>query len=333
MIKSEAIKSIALVFRPTAIENEDFHPMQGMFNVFLARYRSDNSLIPIDCCLPFPDEYPEYRLCRSYALRVFLELEEVKNAMSKILGRIAQSQGDNSRKSLTLQISKEAWMHIYRHSLLGCKRTVSMWRPKRLFETGARLRSGHVGSNDAQLIRWETVAELQELLSLLGEGVLCNVRKRAKRGKTKPLNMHDCFNVVTGSIEREAPFKRFTSNDGVDFIFDGDTTFRVTIRYRLYVHEGALSNVPCEYLKRFIKRQDTTVSSEVEVEDDHESDDDAYQLECGLQFQYQQRLYEVSNIWANGIVTCICTFPRERQGHEILLPYNDVTDAVEEYEE
>lgn len=84
-----------------------------------------------------------------------------------------------------------------------------------------KVRSVLDGVDDADFIRFETKQQLCELVSIFGETILCDVWKRVKHGKPKTLKALDTMNVIVGSRMPEDPFKRYTENDGVDFLFNG----------------------------------------------------------------------------------------------------------------
>lgn len=74
--------------------------------------------------------------------------------------------------------------------------------------------------------------QLCALVKLLGETVLCNIRKRRPRvNKSVKLQENDKINVVMGSCNPEDPFKARTVKDGIDFRFDGVNELRFDIRY------------------------------------------------------------------------------------------------------
>ena len=104
------------------------------------------------------------------------------------------------------------------------------------------------GVDDADFIQFETKQQLCELVSIFGETILCNVQKRVKCGEPKMLKALDTMNIIVGSRTAEDPFKWYTENDGVDFLFNGTNTLCISIWYWQYVYLPS-KHVPWRYLE------------------------------------------------------------------------------------
>jgi hypothetical protein len=178
----------------------------------------------------------------------------------------------------SVRLSAEAWCYL--QSKIGdsipirerCRNTV-----KRAVGSGLVL-STQRDSRPSQLYRFETMNDMQVLVQILGETAIADVRKRKPRlGKELVLRSLDTINVVPCSFEeheREAPFSRYSEEDGVDLEYDGDE-LHITIRYRQYILNrntaGLLVGCPSVLLERLINRQALLVD---DADDDDADDDD-----------------------------------------------------------
>jgi hypothetical protein len=294
-INPDLVRNIAFVFIESILtEDHTTNGCQGIVNVFLIRFRNDQSRVD-PSMKPFSCSHDEYYASDCYALRQFLFLDRLRTAFTKLLGRYSMLQGDFVRNDISITMLPENWKYLllnvgvcaqYMH-LTTKKRSI------RVLEQGMLLKAVRA-SYDCELLRLETKDDLDVLCKgLVGDMSLYEVRKR-KPAVISPekLQENDSLNVIIGSDYREEQFVRRTSEGGVDFLYDKVQTLRIFVRYRRYQYRVSTEtqmpiNCPDEKLARIIERLPSNVNAT-------ESEDQAARVVVyGSEFEYDEAVFRV----------------------------------------
>jgi hypothetical protein len=253
--------------------------------------------------------------------------------MNRQLGRYALSQGEYAKGKGKVTISKEVWAYIVRHlhAIIDGDdsqklHTETSTRIKRVVHPGLKLSSHRVINKQGSFLRFQTRHQLCALVKLLGETVLCNIRKRCPHvDRSVKLQENDKINVVVGSCNQEDPFQARTVKDGIDFRFDGVSELRIDIRYRQYVYEPMVRSCPSQYLRHVIQRLDPRDAASTSGESDIPAEPT---ITVGSEFEYGVgRLYHVIRIdRAASQVTAECRYPSN--GANVTLPLVHVVEAI-----
>jgi hypothetical protein len=301
-IKPDLVRNIAFVFvESTLAEDHTTNGCQGIMNVFLIRFRQDQSRVDLTSMKPFSCSHDEYPKRDCYALRQFLFLDRLRTAFTKLLGRYSMLQGDFVRNDISITMLPENWQYLllnvgdcaqYMH-LTTKKRSLRVLQPGMLL-TAVR------ASYECELLRLETKDDLDVLCKgLVGDMSLYEVRKR-KPAVVSPekLKENDSLNVIVGSDHREERFVSKTSEAGVDFLYDQVQTLRIFVRYKRYQYR--LSTVtqmpiacPDEKLARIIERLPSNMNSAPEESED---DEDDHVVIDGSEFEIDDAVFRVKMV-------------------------------------
>ena len=108
-INPSQVRNIAFVFVESALaEEHTTNGCQGIANVFLIRFRQDQSRVG-PSMKPFSSSHFEYHSSDCYALRQFLFLDRLRTAFTKLLGRYSMLQGDFVRNDHSVTMLPENW--------------------------------------------------------------------------------------------------------------------------------------------------------------------------------------------------------------------------------
>jgi hypothetical protein len=327
VVSTQDIIRICFVFHPS-MPGLKLVCIQGMSAVYVCRYDNTGAEIDLQSWRPFPSAYEDYNVYFSTCVpsTVWRSLSATQQAFRKLLGRVSENQGLYPKGRSSVRLSAEAWCYL--QSKIGdsipirerCRNTV-----KRAVGSGLVL-STQRDSRPSQLYRFETMNDMQVLVQILGETAIADVRKRKPRlGKELVLRSLDTINVVPCSFEeheREAPFSRYSEEDGVDLEYDGDE-LHITIRYRQYILNrntaGLLVGCPSVLLERLINRQALLVDDADDddadddddngggVDNDDENDND---IEEDSEFMMGNLLYRVHEYMPGVHVRAKCIYPR-----------------------
>ena len=120
----------------------------------------------------------------------------------------------------------------------------------------------------------------------------------------------DTMSIIVGSRTAEDPFKWYTENDGVDFLFNGTNTLCISIRYQWYIYLPSKC-VPWRYLERLINRWNPFASdSDDDDDDDDSSEEELPQVCVDSMFAHENCIYKVWRVNAS-TADCRCVHPRE----------------------
>ena len=280
VVSTRDIVNLAFVFTMEALQDPSnfFSSCQGMILAFVLRFRfvPNNRGEPLldevqdGYCLPFPSSYRSSMYHDCFARRVWNNIISIKLEITKLLGRYSQNQGLFTREQGRLpNITKETWgflklqfANFFDDSGSGMSCRV---RVHRVIESGGVVKAIRV-KKTCTVLQFETVAHLQQLCNVFGDGVTAGQRCRLpKVSAPKTLWINDLINVVCGSGEPEPVFNKRTAQDGVDLAYDGSTELFVTLRYRRYAYDTSLEG--CDPLLASLLRRQSLFSK-------HEDEDD-----------------------------------------------------------
>ncbi len=275
---ADQVQNIAFVFVESVLaEDHTTHGCQGIENVFLIRFRQDQSRVDPSVMKPFSSSHHEYHSSDCYALRQFLFLDRLRAAFTKLLGRYSMLQGDSVCNNISITMLPENWKYLLLNVgdpvRVGHHR-VTKKKSLRILKPGMLLTSVRA-SYDCELIRLETKDDLEALCKgLVGDMALYEVRKRRPAViSPEKLQENDSLNVIIGSEHREEHFYARTQVPGVDFLYDNLQTLRIFVRYKRYQYRLSTGtqkpiNCPSEKLKRIIERLPSNVNAAPESEDE-----------------------------------------------------------------
>jgi hypothetical protein len=196
-----------------------------MLNLFLLHYNGNGEFIRSGDCHPFCSDYAAYSLILAdcYQERVWIGLQTLCAEICRHLGRSSEKQGSFTKVSSQVVVGREAWQFLLSKveretgPPIGRNACIS----KRVLQPGLVLKSTK-NLFYSSMLRFETEVQLQSLSSVLGELVTMEVRKcRPKYNIVESLHVNDVINIITGSDERELPFRHRTNKQGIDFVFGG----------------------------------------------------------------------------------------------------------------
>jgi hypothetical protein len=299
-INPDLVRNIAFVFTESIlVEDPTTNGCQGISNVFLIRFREDESRVDASIMKPFSCSHDEYYSSDCYALRQFLFLDRLRTAFTKLLGRYSMLQGDFVRNDVSITMLPENWNYLLSNvGVCGqeCMHRTTKKRSIRVLEEGMLLKAVRA-SYECELVRLETKDDLDLLCKgLVGDMSLYEVRKR-KPAVISPekLQENDSLNVIIGSNFREERFVRRTSEGGVDFLYDKVQTLRIFVRYRRYQYRVSTEtnrpiNCPDEKLARIIERLPSNVNAT-------ESEDGAAAVVvAGSEFEIDEAVFRVKMV-------------------------------------
>ena len=298
-INPSQVRNIAFVFVESALaEEHTTNGCQGIANVFLIRFRQDQSRVG-PSMKPFSSSHFEYHSSDCYALRQFLFLDRLRTAFTKLLGRYSMLQGDFVRNDHSVTMLPENWQYLLLNIGRDCAQHMHLTTKKRslrVLEPGMLLTAVRA-SYACELLRLETKDDLDALCKgLLGEMSLYEVRKR-KPAVISPdrLQENDSLNVIIGSEHREEQFIMRTGETGVDFLFDKVQTLRIFVRYKRYQYRLSTGtqmpiNCPDEKLASIIQRLPRNINS-------GENEDEALRVVVdGSEFEIDDAVFRVKMI-------------------------------------
>jgi hypothetical protein len=319
-IDAASVESIAWVFQTQHIERKPHVGHQGMSNLFLLHYKETGQFMSSGECYPFCSYYATYSflLADCFQERVWNGLQSLRSEICRHLGRYSEKQGSFTRVSSQVIVGREAWNFLLSkvESETGLPIGRNACMSRRVLEPGLVLRSSKNGFYST-MVRFETEAQLRSLSSVLGELVTMEVRKRRpKYGIVESLKVNDAVNIISGSEEREVPFRHRTNKQGIDLVYDGSNRVRIRLRYERYQYKLPLVT-PSILLSRAIERKRPLApgdsSSDSSSDEEEESSDDdgrgsataeqataSTAAKIGREFEFSARLYRVEKIDLEG---------------------------------
>jgi hypothetical protein len=306
------VEDIVFVFHLMKVTRDFPHVfIQGMQNVYLCRFNSEGHHVDPEHVASFPSEDARYI---AYQIQcpnkdIWYAIVAMQGELRRLLGRISEKQGLFSKNKGCLRISPMAWNYMKRqcHGKIAT-REGTRYSYKRILENGLTLSSVKCTS-PTSMLRFETTEEISVFTSIFGNTAVVDVRKRRPRkGEKKEIIRNDSINIVVGAVEREEPFTKRTSKDGIDFTYDGDE-LAINVRYSLYILQRNrltrdLIECPCELLKNIIERKGATLA--VSSSDD---DSDVRSVNENDEFTIGDRLYRVVEVHRDSHVLAKCIYP------------------------
>mmetsp|Transcript_24393 Transcript_24393/g.44112 ORF Transcript_24393/g.44112 Transcript_24393/m.44112 type:complete len:435 (-) Transcript_24393:20-1324(-) len=305
-IMSKDVTDIAFVFKEAAVVEGGITDIcEGITNAFLIRFREDGTSIPSNECLAFPNDYAIVSKDFCFSRHVWNTLLRINVEISRILGSTNQSQGMSKRVKIGMDIL--AWRYIVEKSgEVGCRecQEVSLICWKRVTMPGLKIKK-RVENNRSELIRFETVAELNGFAGLFGSRSVVNVRARlpfSRSREGRELRENDIINVVVGKDERDSPFRYRTTENGVDLIYDRVDKAVLSIRYSAYVFSsnGEHLSVMSE---RIIQRMCPDSVAEEVKEEEKAMENEERIIFVDSEFEHEGSVYRVTDV-RNGEVIC-----------------------------
>jgi hypothetical protein len=330
-ISVDDIQELVFIFHAEKLI-EDFPQafLHGMENVFVCRYDHQGNTHDTERWATFPSDMEVYKAnnipCQNSD--IWRSLIDIQYEMHKILGRVSEKQGLFSRNRSNLRLSLTSWYYIRRVcNRVPCHEGIRKSR-KRLLSHGLQLSSVQKKASTS-LIRFETEADIKKLVSLFGTTVVADVRKRRPRiGVTEGIDTNDAINVIVGESDRETPYVRLTSRNGVEFDYDGGELV-IRVRYRLYQLQhsyitGEVTKCPSAILLDLIERNTT------QGDESPEEDDDEVSIKEDDDFAIDGLLYRVLVSHRNSHVTSKCIYPiRGNNRLNELVRFDDLTTIRE----
>jgi hypothetical protein len=106
------LDAIVFVLRPEDLESAKYVGGDGMEDLYVLRYRSDDKEI-LKTFVPFPDDSPSYPVIEeSYAYEVYKDLGRIADSAATILTRQAESQMMICTGRGQLTIHKRTWVYL-----------------------------------------------------------------------------------------------------------------------------------------------------------------------------------------------------------------------------
>jgi hypothetical protein len=285
------------VLRPEDLESAKYVGGDGMEDLFVLRYRSDDKEI-IKTFVPFPDNLPSYPVIKdSYAFKVYKDLGRIAESAATILTRQTESQMMICTGRGQLTIHKRTWAY------LKSKLNVEV-HPVDLTTFRKRTLSGMKTAGYSQLrkceyLRLETEADMDNLVKTLGPTfVLGNRVKRPKLDIPFAPGTRSIMNQVVGNLERDN-WKRRTTNCGFDICSDGDIA-RMYIRYKRYIL-GSELRFPSSQLQACLQYKLLLLGDERDEQEREEKHVEHSAFTHGAQFEYQDEIYELFSIFIERI--------------------------------
>lgn len=219
----------------------------GISNVFLCRYRFDMreynggglSVRPYTPAFytngkSFAKKTDLFNAGLCYHNRMWKGIVTVQETVRKCLNVCSQTQ--RMKQTKKVGISNECWLYI--KSLFAETVNCSVYDTQTIRQVvynGAK-RMAVSTKHTTELLRFETVQQLESFACVFGRGSVFGIRsRRPKKGNIEHLKESEIFNVVVGKeIVEEDPINRRTSNDGIDLVFNGDM-LSVVARYSKYI--------------------------------------------------------------------------------------------------
>lgn len=226
VVSSNQITEVAFVLTEDYLKNT--HSLQGTLNVFLLRYQEDGSPVK---CVPFPSLHGDCPTSDCYASRLWYNMELFRTEISRKLGTERQQQGTRGCKANgQFAVTRDFWEFVKRNlSVVVMSSDSRVYKPKskrlkRVMDPGGKLCTERIdNSSTTEFIRLETHDELQKLVNVFGEGILCERRKRRPAvNNSIILNQNDALNVILSESDNAAGvFLKRTQDNGIDLKFDG----------------------------------------------------------------------------------------------------------------
>jgi hypothetical protein len=221
------IESVAWVFSPKQITNARYKLGDGVKNVFIIRFSPTTSHV-----IPFPSPTnPE--LTRSWKSpiqwRYSTTSKQLWMRQTRFWAEKAPTKAHFVARQRTLPFAPLPWTTFKSKQGSGGESQNDPARSRT--ETGMTKRA-YGSKEDWFILRFETLGELNMLLSLFGPTILMGIRShRVKIGGSRPILRGDRINVVMADLSPVgSSFTIRTDNRGVDMISNG-RKLRLVIRY------------------------------------------------------------------------------------------------------
>ena len=286
--------------------------LQGISNVFIVRFNSENELIQDFTC--FPCSHPDCVIPKSLAKKLFDDLERVRDLLTQVLCRRSELQGEKVRvlkhsfachefwSWLKLVLVEDHLMVI--HDELTCK------KPRiRLIHQMKRIK---VSTETLyEIFRFETKNDLEHLRRLFGETIIYGVREKFPKlglGATALVG-NEALNIIRASkddADEDSAFPLVPSkySGGVDLVYKADGTLSIRVRYeKLFFQAGDTVDIP-EHLNQMLTEYKWgPYYDQGEQQPPHDDDDDNTSIAIEDMFDWTDRVtYEVTQVLANLVV-------------------------------
>jgi hypothetical protein len=236
-ISTTDIHDIAWVFDERTLSELSAY-LQGIRNVFIIRFNSDNEPIQDFTC--FPCNHPDCIIPKSLAKKLYDDLERVRDLLTQVLCRRSELQGEKVRVLKHSFACHEFWswlklVLVEDHSMtihdeLTCR------KPRiRLIHQMKRIK---VSTETLyEIFRFETNDDLGHLRCIFGETILYGVREKFPKlglGATALVG-NEALNIIRASKDDEDdndfPLVPSKHSGGVDLVYKADGTLSIRVRY------------------------------------------------------------------------------------------------------
>ena len=241
-ISIEQITEIAFVFNETEFRRHAITVSSVFTNFFLLRTstntRGQNNHTAFPCDVYVEVENDNYFATDSLSKSITNDIRNLRTAIHVCLNKYTLKQGEHFRGNKIIAISMHGWNYLLRNLDTAPRRFESKRCLARMGMHGKRIKIRHESS--CFLLRSETQEELSQLNELLGGGILLGFRGRAPPLHQRGIHLinGDIVNIIDGGLydgplSRRVPLER----TGIDFIYKGDHTMIVELRYKRCQYE------------------------------------------------------------------------------------------------
>jgi hypothetical protein len=311
--------------------------LQGISNVFIVRFNSNNEQIENLTC--FPCQHPDCIMPKSLAKKLCDDLERVRDVLTQVLCRRSEPQGEKARVLKHSFACQEFWswlklvlvdddhlmLPMVVHDELTCK------KPRiRLIQQMKRIKVST--TTLYEIFRFETENDLERLRRLFGETILHGVREKFPKlglGATA-LAGNEALNIIRASNDNEddADFPLVPSkhSGGVDLVYKADGTLSIRVRYeKLFYQAGDTIDIP-EHLDMILTECQWgphSLQNEEQQQPPPDDGNDNASIAIDDLFDWTDRVtYEVTDVLDNRVVA-------RRLSDDVEVNFDDV-DAVRE---
>jgi hypothetical protein len=302
------IHDIAWVFDERTLSELSAY-LQGISNVFIIRFNSNNEPIQDFTC--FPCSHPDCLVPKSLAKKLYDDLERVRDLLTQVLCRRSELQGEKVRVLKHSFACQEFWSWLKLvlvedhamiiHDELTCK------KPRiRLIHQMKRIK---VSTETLyEIFRFETNNDLERLRRLFGETIIYGVREKFPKlglGATALVG-NEALNIIRASKDNDedADFPLVPSkySGGVDLVYKADGTLSIRVRYeKLFFQAGGTIDIP-EHLNNMLTEYKWGPYYLHTQEQQPPPDDDDDSIAIDDMFDSDKVTYEVTEVLANLVV-------------------------------
>ena len=349
-ISPNVIKDVAFVFHPKRLEAEGLL-IHGIVNAFFCRFRvsyeedaEDGSVeaVKLGQIYAFTTGHPQFTMFDDcLGMRLWRSIVLLQDTFRRMLSSSSQKQGHFvPRRVERLPFSPESWCYLYRRVsgiVDGTKKVVST--PVQLVLAGCS-RTTIRRKYKAQQLSFETSAQLDLLIGLLGSFVLFGVRKmKPKIGHVDRLSTNDIFNVVAVRPDN-AMDDALTQRSRVELLMSESGQLCITLSYYRYQYvasraTGLPIDCPSDNLVRAI--QFFRCPGGLTNDDDSDSSDAEFsmrKLNVGQCFEYNEGIYIIKSLkQTSGEIISRKTHTENNPNDVVFTDVRLVLDAVNVYYE